>query len=159
MELPVLVAVSQVLPANIVALGVGLISVVLARWVFVNRENRVLPRKQPWRETLPLTLSAMLITGVVITDRKLGLSGAMFTGFGVGWAVVLLLDLFGERVVSSLRAGFAHPVPPPVAQAADHSGHDGQALSADFDLPPDMLHHVDALMHVPGTRDKGTPDQ
>lgn len=144
------VAVLHGVPDGLVSLGVGLWGVVLARWVFVNRENRRLPRRQTWRETAPLTLTAMLITGVVVHDRDLGLSAAAFTGLGVGWSAVLLLDLFGERITAAFRAGFAVPVPPHVAHIADKSGNDGQMLDADVDLPDDIAKPLGELMDVPG---------
>lgn len=141
MVLGALVAVGQLssIPDGLVSLGVGLIAVWLARWVFVGRENRKLGKPQGWKDTLPLTLVGMLIAGVVIHDRQLGLSAAAFVGLGVGWAAVLLLDVFGERVINMLRAGFA--VPPDsdaVRRHLDHSGHDGKILQ-ETDVPTDML--------------------
>lgn len=145
------VALAQGVPDGLVSLGVGLWGVVLARWVFVNRENRRLPRRQPWRETLPLTLTAMLITAVLVHDRQLSLSAAAFTGLGVGWSAVLLLDLFGDRITAAFRAGFAVPTPPHVRDAIDASGNDGQMLDSDVDLPPELAEPLNKLMDVPGT--------
>lgn len=125
------------IPDGLVSLGVGLIAVWLSRWVFVGRENRRMGKPQRWNDTLPLTLVAMLITGVVIHDRGLGLSAAAFVGLGVGWAAVLLLDVFGERVVSMLRAGFAVPPDQVVRGKLDLSGHDGKVLD-EANVPPDM---------------------
>lgn len=130
----------QSIPDGLVSMAVGLLGVSLARWVFVNREVRRLGRRETWRETLPLTLTAMLIAAVIIYDRKLGLSGAAFVGLGVGWVAVLILDILGERALAVFRtmlgAGPAQPsqFPP----QADHSGHDGQLTGEDVDLPPDM---------------------
>ncbi len=145
-----IVALVSSVPDGLVSLGVGLWGVVLARWVFVNRENRRLPRKQPWRETLPLTLVAMLITAVVVRDRDLGLSAAAFTGLGVGWAAVLLLDVLGERITAAFRAGFAVPNTPP---QADLSGEDGKMTSREINLPRDMIRLVDELDKLPSRRD------
>lgn len=86
------------------SVSLGLMGVVLARTVFVDRENRKLKRKQSFRETAPLTAVAMLIAGVWIWDQKLGLSMAVFTGLGVGWVAILLLDILGKRVTAALRA-------------------------------------------------------
>lgn len=144
------VAIANGFPTGLVSLGLGLWGVVLARWVFVNRENRRLPRKQPWRETLPLTLVAMLIAAVIIHDRELGLSAAVFVGLGVGWTAVLLLDLFGERITAAFRAGFAVPTAPHVADAIDHSGEGGKMTSNDVNLPADMVELIDELDKVPG---------
>lgn len=136
------------IPDGLVSLGVGLVGVWLARWVFVGRENRRLRKPQRWNDTLPLTLVAMLISGVVIWDRHLGLSAAAFVGLGVGWAAVLLLDVFGERVISMLRAGFAVPPDSPAVQRhLDLSGHDGKVLDADVDLPEDMAGSLKTLDH------------
>ena len=145
-----IVAAFQSIPDGLVSLGVGLWGVVLARWVFVNRENRRLPRKQVWHETLPLTLVAMLVASVVILDRNLGLSAAAFVGLGVGWVAVLLLDVLGDRITAAFRAGFAVPTSPHITGVIDRSGNDGKMLSADVDLPADMVHLVDQLNDVPG---------
>lgn len=141
-----LVAAFQGVPQGLISLGVGLWGVMLARWVFVNRENRLLPRKQPWRETMPLTLVALLVTGVLVHDRELGLSAAAFTGLGVGWAAVLLLDVLGERIVAAFRAGFAVPTP----TQADLSGNDGQMIDHDVNVPRNMAQLIDRLDHEPG---------
>lgn len=146
-----MVAFTNGFPDGIVSLGVGLWGVVLARWVFVNRENRRLPRRQELRETLPLTLVAMLITGVVVHDQNFGLSAAAFTGLGVGWAAVLLLDILGERIVAAFRAGFAMPVAQNV-KLADISGEDGMVRDTDVDLPEEMLRSLERLDHYPGQK-------
>jgi hypothetical protein len=138
-------------PANgIVSLVVGLIGVWLSRWVFVGRENRRLGKPQRWNDTLPLTLVAMLVAGVVIHDRQMGLSAAAFTGLGVGWAAVLLLDIMGERITNMLRAGFAMPVDRKLERHLDHSGMDGKVTPSEVDLPDDMLGHLQTLDRKPG---------
>lgn len=83
----------------VISLILGLLGVLLARTVFVDRENRKLGRRQRLRETLPLTLTAMLISGVVIWDNQMGFSTAAFTGIGVGWTAILLLDVIGRRII------------------------------------------------------------
>jgi hypothetical protein len=148
-----MVALTNGIPDGLVSLGVGLWGVVLARWVFVNRENRVLPRKQPWRETLPLTLVAMLIAGVIIYDQELALTPAAFTGLGVGWAAVLLLDVLGDRVTAVFRAGFAIPLPPTARNLLDRSGNDGHVLDSDVDLPPDLAEPLGKLLDEPYERE------
>lgn len=135
------VALFSSVPNGLVSLGVGLIGVALARWVFVNREQRRLGRKERWQETLPLTLTAMLIAGVIIWDRDLGLSGAAFTGLGVGWAAVLLLDVMGERILLMLGGGRPKALPP----LADWSGNSGKLLPGDVDVPRDMARKLDEL--------------
>ena len=81
----------------------GLSGVALARQVFLTKERRRTGQKQPWGETFPLTLCAMLVTGVIIYDRQLGLSMAVFTGLGVGWTAILLLDVIGSAVLKAGR--------------------------------------------------------
>lgn len=147
-----LVGILSSIPDGLVSLGVGLWGVTLARWVFVNRENRRLPRKQPWQETLPLTLVAMLITGVLVLDREMGLSAAAFTGLGVGWSAVLLLDIFGERIQAVLRAGWSAPMSPRVKDWADLSGHGGQMQDADVEPTPAMRDALERLDEEPGQR-------
>lgn len=123
-----------------VALGVGLVGVALARWVFVNREHRKFGRRAPWGETVPLTLVAMLITGVIVHDRELGLSAAAFTGLGVGWTAVVLLDLLGDRVISFFRGNLsAGPADANFPPQADLSGHDGTIDDRLADTPEDMI--------------------
>lgn len=139
------VALLQGIPAGLVSIGVGLWGVALARWVFVNKENRRLPRRQGWSETLPVTLVGMTIAAAIIHEGRLGVSSAAFTGLGVGWSAVLLLDLFGERITAAFRAGFAMPVPRNVADKADLSGESGQLLGSDKTVPPDMAQLVDKL--------------
>lgn len=125
-------------PDGIVSLAVGLLGVSLARWVFVNREVRRVGRKETISETLPLTLTAMLITAVIVYDRKLGLSSAAFTGLGVGWGAVLILDIIGERVLAGLRGVLgAGPSDPKFPPAADMSGEDGKVGDA-AKVPDDM---------------------
>ena len=136
------VAVLSSIPDGLVSLVVGLWGVVLARWVFVNRENRRLPRRQPWHETLPLTLVAALVAAVVIVDRDMGLSMAAFTGLGVGWAAVLLLDILGDRVTAALKAGAGLPDP---VKRADKSGHDGVVSSSLMQPDEGMLDSLDKL--------------
>lgn len=127
-------------PNGLASLGVGLVGVALARWVFVNKQNRTLARREKWHETLPLTLTAMLIAGAIIWDRHPTISAAAFIGLGVGWAAVLLLDLLGERVTAGLRGALgAGPASPAFPKVADHSGHDGKVDSGlvDPDHPAD----------------------
>lgn len=140
-----IVAAFQGIPSGLVSIGVGLWGVVLARWVFVNRENRRLPRHQSWHETLPLTLVAMLITTVLVHDRQFGISVAAFTGLGVGWAAVLLLDVLGERITAAFRAGFAMPPPTPIETLLDRSGHKGEILPKEKNTPPDMAKLIDKI--------------
>ncbi len=151
------VALSAGIPDGLVSLTVGLWGVALARWVFVNRENRRLPRKQPWHETLPLTLVASLVAAVVIIDRDLGLSAAAFTGLGVGWAAVLLLDVLGDRITAAFKAGMAVPEHKRYVDRMDMSGEGGQVTAHEIDTPEDMARSIDALDAVPGTYDDPTP--
>lgn len=133
-------------PTGLVSLGLGITGVALARWVFVNREQRRIGRRESWRETLPLTLVAMLIAGVFIHDRGMGLSGAAFTGLGVGWAAVLLLDVLGARVTDMLRAMLGStPVKDDFPGCADHSGHDGRIDSDVAHIPRDMAKMLDKM--------------
>lgn len=152
------------LPSDIVSVAIGLLGVLLARWVFVNRENRRLPRPQRWQETMPLTLVGMLVTAVLVHDQKMGFSMAAATGLGVGWAAVLLLDVLGDRILAAFRAGFAMPLPPEVRNKADLSGHEGRITTDLVDLPPDMLRALERLDDQPGRTvtlppDNDTPGQ
>ena len=45
----------------------------------------------------------MLIAGVVIWDRKTGLSMSVFIGLGVGWTAILLLDVIGAWMLKTGR--------------------------------------------------------
>ena len=87
----------------LLSLSIGMVGVTLARTIFVGRENQRLKRKQQFGETFPLTAAAMLIAGVIIWDRQLGISMAAFTRLGVGWVAVLALDVLGQRAIEVLR--------------------------------------------------------
>ncbi len=130
------IAATEGVPEAMISLSVGLLGVTLARWVFVNREHRSLPKPQRWNETLPLTLVAMLITGALIWDKNYSISMSAFIGLGVGWSAVVLLDVLGDWVIvrakSIFSAGPAHDNFPKVA---DLSGHDGKVLTRDVELP------------------------
>jgi biotin transporter BioY len=116
---------------TIVSLGVGLIGVWLARIVFVNRENRRLEKRSPLRETLPVTLAACLIAGAVIYDQHLGISASVFIGLATGWTTVVILELFGDRFVNSIRIFFGMA---PIARAHAPSGEEVEATRPkDFD--------------------------
>lgn len=100
----------------------------LARTVFVDRQNAALGRRQTFRETLPLTLAAMLIAGVVIVDRDFGFSAATFTGLGIGWTAIVLLDVIGKRILRALdpsstvaqdAPNLLKPTPPDMSDALD----------------------------------------
>lgn len=149
-----LVAVISSVPNALVSLAIGLIGVALARWIFVNREVRRTNLPQSWRETVPLTLMAMLVAGVIIWDRKLSMSSSAFLGLGVGWVAVLLLDIFGERVLAMFKTNLSSgPADPKFPTQADISGHDGMIIPADTDLPQDFrdkLAQIDSedLAHV-----------
>ena len=133
------------IPEGLVSLALGLLGVVLARWVFVNREQRRLGRKESWRETLPITLVGALVAGVVIWDRQLGLSSAAFVGLGVGWATVLILEVAGHRISQAMQTLLGHHPPPDFPPMADLSGHDGKLLPEDIDTPQDMAELVDKI--------------
>lgn len=142
------VAMLRGMDAGFISLGVGLLGVVLARWVFVNREQRRLGRRESWRETLPLTLVAMLISAVIIWDRKMGLSSSAFVGLGVGWATVLLLEIAGVRIQQFIQAMLGAAPPPAFNPRADMSGNDGRVLPGDADPTPAMdaaLHQLDRI--------------
>jgi hypothetical protein len=42
----------------------------------------------------------MLVAGGFIYDHQLGYSASVFTGLGVGWSAILLLEMFGEAVLN-----------------------------------------------------------
>jgi F0F1-type ATP synthase assembly protein I len=139
-------AVGKGIPEGMVSLVVGLIGVALARWVFVNKQYRETARPQRWGETIPLTLVAMLVAGVLIWDRKFSVSTSAFVGLGVGWTAVLLLDILGDWILTKAKAMFsAGPADPKFPKRADLSGQDGKMLSSDVDLPGDFKDAVDKL--------------
>lgn len=141
-----LVGLFQSIPAGLVSLTVGILGVALARWIFVNREVRRTNQPQRWYETLPMTLMAMLVTGVLVIDRKLSLSTSAFLGLGVGWVAVLLLDIFGDKVLTIAKTSFAAgPSDPHVNKKIDHSGHDGFVDEEVARLPDDMKHALKQL--------------
>lgn len=109
------------IPDTLISVAVGLIGVWLARIVFVNRENRRLEQPQTWAETLPVTLAGCLIAAAIIYDQRLGVSASVFTGLGVGWTTVLILEFFGDRIIAAMRAAAgleAKPAGPPDGPAS-----------------------------------------
>ena len=133
------VGLASSIPDGLISLAIGLLGVVLARWVFVNREQRRLGRKESWSETLPITLVGALVAGVIIWDRDLGFSSAAFVGLGVGWATVLILEVAGARISQAMQTLLGHEPPPDFPRRADLSGHDGKVDSGliDPDNPAD----------------------
>jgi F0F1-type ATP synthase assembly protein I len=121
-----------------VSVVVGLVGVWLARIVFVDRENRRLQRRQSFRETAPVTAIAMLVVAAIVQDRHIGISMAAFTGLGVGWTTVMLLDIIGERVMRVLRTMLGADPLPPGAKPADHSGLGGEMTNHERDTPDEM---------------------
>jgi hypothetical protein len=104
-------AAASIIPATVAAafdandawaLGAGILGVILSRTVFVDRESKRTRKRQTIRETMPLTLVAILITSVLTVDYHLVLSKAAFLGLGVGWTAVFALDVIGERVLGLL---------------------------------------------------------
>ncbi len=95
----------------LVSVAVGLVGVVLARAVFLTRQKRQTGHGEPWRDTLPMTLAAMLLTGVLIFDRGMGVSSAAVTGLGLGTVAVVMLDILGERALAMLRTLFGLAAP------------------------------------------------
>lgn len=127
-------ALVQSIPTGMVSLVVGMLGVALARWVFVNRQYRETSRTQRWNETVPLTLVAMLVAGVLIYDRRFGVSTSAFVGLGVGWTAVLLLDVLGDWILSKMKVLMsAGPADPSFPKVADHSGMDGLVTKGDTD--------------------------
>ena len=96
---------------TLVSVAVGLVGVVLARAVFLTRQKRVTGHGEPWRDTLPMTLAAMLLAGVLIFDRRMGVSSAAITGLGLGTVAVVMLDILGERALAMLRTLFGLSTP------------------------------------------------
>lgn len=113
----------------------GLSGVALARTVFINREVRQTGQRLHLSDTLPLTLTAMLITGVIIWDRQLGLSMSVFTGLGVGWTAILLLDVVGAGVLNVLRRSLGQPpaIPEPPKQYPENIPPDIERLLRKLD--------------------------
>lgn len=129
---------------SLISLAAGLIAVWVARLVFITRENRQLHRQQTWRETVPLTVVAMLIAGAFIWQNSLKASTAIYVGLGVGWVAVILLDILGQRVMETLRTALGGgPASPALPPAADISGNDGVVTSAE--IPPSMAEILDRI--------------
>lgn len=95
----------------LVSVAVGLVGVVLARAVFLTRQKRQTGHGEPWRDTLPMTLAAMLLAGVLIFDRRMGVSSAAVIGLGLGTVAVVMLDILGERALAMLRTLFGLAAP------------------------------------------------
>lgn len=120
---------------GLISLGLGLTGVMLARTIFVNRENRALGRRQPIRETLPVTLAACLIAGGIIWDGHLLFSKAIFTGIAVGWTTIVAIEKI-SRIVNPAEAARSVHVPSTLPLLDDEKARP---------LPPSNPEH-DALL-------------
>lgn len=129
---------------GLTSLALGLTAVFLARIVFVNKENRALGHKQPWRETLPITLLACLIAGGMIVDGHLLYSKAIGVGVGVGWTTIATINLI-SKVVNPGASAPPPPDPPPT---------DAARLYRERPLPPPNPEHDELLRRI-DEADKG----
>ncbi len=119
---------------GLISLGLGLLGVLLARTIFVNRENRVLGHRQPWTDTLPITLAACLIAGGIIWDGHLLYSKAIFTGIAVGWTTIVAIEKI-SRIVNPGEVG--RPAAPAPAAEPDRA-KPGLSRSLRKQYPPQV---------------------
>jgi hypothetical protein len=93
----------------ILALGLSIASLLLARWV-APPPLRKLTREQQWALTLLLLIFLFLaVTGempILGTGKPLGVGMAVVWGAGLGFSGLFAVEIMGERVRSMLRAAF-----------------------------------------------------
>jgi hypothetical protein len=93
----------------ILALGLSIASLLLARWV-APPPLRKLTREQQWALTLLLLIFLFLaVTGempILGTGHPLGVGMAVVWGAGLGFSGLFAVEIMGERVRSMLRAAF-----------------------------------------------------
>jgi hypothetical protein len=93
----------------ILALGLSIASLLLARWV-APPPLRKLTREQQWALTLLLLIFLFLaVTGempILGTGKPLGVGMAVVWGAGLGFSCLVAVEIMGERVRSMLRAAF-----------------------------------------------------
>lgn len=93
----------------ILALGLSIASLLLARWV-APPPLRKLTREQQWALTLLLLIFLFLaVTGempVIGNGHPLGVGMAVVWGAGLGFSGLFAVELMGERVRALLRAAF-----------------------------------------------------
>lgn len=93
----------------ILALGLSIASLLLARWV-APPPLRKLTREQQVALTLLLLIFLFLaVTGempIVGTGKPLGVGMAVVWGAGLGFSGLFAVEIMGERVRSMLRAAF-----------------------------------------------------
>ena len=110
---------------SLISLGLGLLGVLLARTVFIAKENRALGRKQPWVEQAAITAVACLIAGGIIWDGHLLYSKAIFTGVGIGWSTIAAINFISRIIVPGGPAnrdpGADHADPDPAPHLSDTS--------------------------------------
>jgi hypothetical protein len=153
-----ILGIVQNIPTGLVSLTVGMLGVALSRWVFVNRQYRETNRTQRWNETVPLTLVAMLVAGVLIYDRRFGVSTSAFVGLGVGWSAVLLLDVLGDWILTKMKLLMtAGPASPNFPKAADHSGNDGRVTPTDVSMDDGMGELLDRAAHALDEEEQRNP--
>jgi hypothetical protein len=87
-----------------ISILLGVLGVILARLVYVDAENKKLGRRQTVRETMPLTMVALLIAGPFIWKHRDAITVTPLLGLGIGWSALLLLKLAGTAVAAGGRA-------------------------------------------------------
>lgn len=133
-------------PDGLISLGLGLLGVLLARTIFVNRENRALGRRQPVRETLPITLAACLIAGGIIWDGHLLYSKAIFTGIAVGWTTIVAI----EKISRIVNPGEAARPAPSISSEGKAKPPIERALRKGYPVKPELpADHTSLLGQIP----------
>jgi hypothetical protein len=123
------------------ALVFGVIAVVLARIIWIDRDNRATGRRATVRDTLPLTLVATIVYVALAVDWNLNFQKGVSVGLGVGWTAPLLADIMGDKILAVLAPDRIRRSDPRatgddaranIDAAAEHLVHQQQ------DLPPEI---------------------
>jgi hypothetical protein len=100
----------------VVAFGLSLVALLVARQIAAPAGNRKLTARQEAYVTVALIIILFLVvTGQFIYDKPLDPGWAVVWAIGLGMSGLLVLEVFGEAIVDFLRAFFAawrRPPPP-----------------------------------------------
>lgn len=78
--------------------------VMLTRAIYISRENRRSGVTISWRESAAITGIAMLLAGVVIWENRFSAQTSLVVSMGIGWTIIPLFDVFGDRVLTMFGA-------------------------------------------------------
>lgn len=87
---------------GVLSMCLGLLAVALTRMMLTAREKKPQSRRYNWT----VLLLAVVIWFALLLELRPGPGASVAWGSGIGVSVVLLVDIFGERILGMVRAFF-----------------------------------------------------